>query len=165
MQSVANPQKETTDLMQSCLSQLLTSSNISMNTQCFESSSSQNLEYCSESINFFSSPLSLTSTLIIHPFSYGLEFTYIDTNGSETTITLIKRKKTKWWFFVAFICWQRTHSYTHHTQRTQINLQKRYPSSSICINKETFSSFIKMQEIIENKKQRIIADVIQNVTV
>jgi hypothetical protein len=39
------------------------------NNQCLESSSSQNLEYCSESINLLSSLLSLSSTLIIHPFS------------------------------------------------------------------------------------------------
>lgn len=43
--------------------------------QCFASSSSQNLEYWSESIKFFTSPVSLISTLIIHPFSYGLELT------------------------------------------------------------------------------------------
>lgn len=49
-----------------------TSSFMTKASQCFASSSSQNLEYWSASIKFFNSPLSLTSTLIIHPFSYGL---------------------------------------------------------------------------------------------
>lgn len=43
--------------------------------QCLASSSSQNLEYLSESISFSASPASLSSTLMIHPCSYGLEFT------------------------------------------------------------------------------------------
>ena len=64
-------------------------------TQWLASSSSQNLEYLSASIKFFTSPLSLTSTLIIHPFSYGLELIYIKTARSETSIKEMKEKKKK----------------------------------------------------------------------
>lgn len=43
--------------------------------QCLASSSSQNLEYCSESIKLFSSSGVVMSTFMIHPFSYGLALT------------------------------------------------------------------------------------------
>ena len=53
--------------------------------------SSQNLVYLSASIKLFNSPQLLTSTLIIHPLSYGLELIYIKVAKSEIIINEMKK--------------------------------------------------------------------------
>ena len=66
-------------------------------TQWLPSSSSQNLVYLSASIKLFNSPLLLTSTLIIHPLSYGLELIYIKVAKSEIIINEMKEETYSWW--------------------------------------------------------------------
>ena len=66
-------------------------------TQWLPSSSSQNLVYLSASIKLFNSPLLLTSTLIIHPFSYGLELICIKIATSEISINEMKEETYSWW--------------------------------------------------------------------